>query len=95
MRYTVRLRSGDFTKAATLAGLRSDYARSKAMGVHRSTVTRVLAGELRPGAAFIAGALTALHPLDFTDLFEIVEQSPAPKPSVRATVVNLPENSTK
>ncbi|GAA3847038.1 hypothetical protein GCM10022243_11420 [Saccharothrix violaceirubra] len=77
MRYTVRLRSGDFTKAATLAGLRSDYARSKAMGVNRSTVTRVLAGELRPGAAFIAGALAALHPMDFKDLFEVIEHGPA------------------
>ncbi|MBB4963525.1 transcriptional regulator [Saccharothrix violaceirubra] len=61
-----------FDKATRLAGHRSDYSASKAMGVNRSTVTRVRAGELHPGPAFIAGALLAFAPMTFEDLFECV-----------------------
>ncbi|QQQ80255.1 transcriptional regulator [Saccharothrix sp. 6-C] len=71
MPYTIKLRTDVFTKAARLAGFRSDYALAKAMGVNRSTVARVLGGELQPGPAFIGGALTALAPMQFEDLFEI------------------------
>lgn len=74
---TIRLREDAFTKARKLAGFHSDYALAKAMGVNRSTVTRVLTGRLQPGPAFIGGALTALTPLQFNDLFDIV---PATKP---------------
>ncbi|XVS62094.1 transcriptional regulator [Actinosynnema sp. CA-299493] len=66
----VALRIDVFTKAARLAGFRSDYKLAKAMGLNRSTVTRVLSGDLRPGPAFIAGALIALPPMSFEDLFE-------------------------
>ncbi|WP_433268058.1 transcriptional regulator [Actinosynnema sp. CS-041913] len=69
---TIRLRTKAFAKAALLAGYPSDYALAKAMEVNRSTVGRVLSGELRPGPAFIGGALTALAPMQFDDLFEIV-----------------------
>ncbi|WP_121010755.1 helix-turn-helix domain-containing protein [Saccharothrix australiensis] len=69
---TIRLRTAAFAKAALLAGYPSDYALAKAMGVNRSTVARVLNGELRPGPAFIGGALTALAPMQFEDLFEVV-----------------------
>ena len=69
---TIKLRTDFFTKAARLAGYRSDYALAKAMDVNRSTVARVLSGELQPGPAFIGGALTALAPLQFHDLFEVV-----------------------
>ncbi|MER5267106.1 transcriptional regulator [Actinosynnema sp. NPDC002837] len=71
MPYTIKLRTDVFTKAARLAGFRSDYALAKAMDVNRSTVARVLGGDLQPGAAFIGGALTALAPMQFDDLFEI------------------------
>ncbi len=72
MSKTIRLRTKSFTKAALLAGFVSDYALAKAMDVNRSTVARVLSGELNPGPAFIGGALTALAPMQFEDLFEIV-----------------------
>ncbi|GAA3881805.1 hypothetical protein GCM10022243_52950 [Saccharothrix violaceirubra] len=72
MAHTIRLRGGAFTKAVQLAGFGSDYALSKAMEVNRSTVTRVRSGELQPGPAFIAGALVALSPMQFDDLFEVV-----------------------
>ncbi|WP_415365285.1 transcriptional regulator [Saccharothrix sp. BKS2] len=55
-----------------LARFESDYALAEAMKVNRSTVLRVRAGSLRPGPAFIGGALTALAPMVFDDLFEIV-----------------------
>lgn len=72
MPHTIRLRTDIFTKATRLAGFRSDYALAKAMDVNRSTVARVVSGELQPGPAFIGGALVALAPMQFEDLFEVV-----------------------
>lgn len=72
MPYTVRLRTASFTKSMTLAGIKSDYALAKTMRVNRSTVMRVRTGQLQPGPAFIAGALVALAPMQFDDLFEVV-----------------------
>lgn len=71
MPHTVKLRTFEFVQAARSARLHSDYALAQAMGVNRSTVTRVIKGELPPGPAFIGGALTALRG-QFDDLFEIV-----------------------
>nr|WP_073889505.1 transcriptional regulator [Saccharothrix sp. CB00851] len=71
-RYTVELRTDQFSKAVALAGFKSDYALAKQMHVARSTVMRVCAGHLKPGPAFIGGALTALAPMSFEDLFEVV-----------------------
>ncbi|MFT7839515.1 transcriptional regulator [Saccharothrix sp. BKS2] len=68
----MRLRGEAFGKAVRLARFESDYALAEAMKVNRSTVLRVRAGSLRPGPAFIGGALTALAPMVFDDLFEIV-----------------------
>jgi hypothetical protein len=71
MPYTVTLRTEVFVVAAKVAGYRSYFALAKAMGVQRSTVKRVLDGSLHPGPAFIAGALTALPPATFEQLFRI------------------------
>ena len=71
MQYTVKLRAASFAKAVTLARITSDYALAKRMGVNRSTVMRVRMGRLQPGPAFIAGALVALAPMQFDDLFEV------------------------
>ncbi|MBB5955877.1 hypothetical protein FHS29_002458 [Saccharothrix tamanrassetensis] len=68
----ILLRTKTFRTAANLAGYYSDYALAKAMTVNRSTVKRVQSGDLRPGAAFIGGALIALKPMTFEDLFEVV-----------------------
>ncbi|GAA3460352.1 hypothetical protein GCM10018963_23650 [Saccharothrix longispora] len=70
--YGVALRLDAFDKAVRLAGFKSDYLLARKMRVDRSTVSRVRNGNLRPGTAFIAGALRVLHPLDFEDLFEVV-----------------------
>lgn len=72
MSYVIRLRRDAFAKAARLAGYTSDYALAHAMSVNRSTVSRVKAGQLAPGTAFIGGALATLAPMDFSDLFEVV-----------------------
>ncbi|MBB4962683.1 transcriptional regulator [Saccharothrix violaceirubra] len=72
MQYTIRLRREMFRKAKRLAGFPSDSAVAKAIGVHRSTVKRILDGEIYPGPAFIAGMIMAFSPLRFDDLFEIV-----------------------
>lgn len=71
MPHTILLRTTAFAKAARLAGFSSDYALANAMDLNRSTVTRVRKGDLNPGPAFIGGALTALAPMLFDDLFEI------------------------
>lgn len=76
MSYTIRLRALAFETAARRAGFRSDYALAKAMEVNRSTVTRVRGGDLHPGPAFIGGALKALSPLRFDDLFVITTSGP-------------------
>ncbi|MEU6148477.1 hypothetical protein ABZ816_00600 [Actinosynnema sp. NPDC047251] len=75
MPHTIRLRTDMFARAAKLAGFRSDYGLAKAMDVNRSTVARVGSGELQPGPAFIGGALVALAPMRFDDLFEVVPAS--------------------
>ncbi|TQM80589.1 hypothetical protein FHX81_2926 [Saccharothrix saharensis] len=71
-RYSVALKADQFSKAVALAGFKSSYALAKEMHVARSTVMRVRAGHMTPGPAFIGGALTALAPMSFDDLFEVV-----------------------
>lgn len=80
MPHTIRLRTDTFVKAVRLAGFRSDYALAKAMDVNRSTVARVVSGQLQPGPAFIGGALITLTPMQFDDLFEIVLAGAPPSP---------------
>ncbi|GAA3853751.1 hypothetical protein GCM10022243_19200 [Saccharothrix violaceirubra] len=75
MPHTIRLLTNIFARTAQLAGFHSDYGLAKAMGVNRSTVARVVSGDLQPGPAFIGGALVALAPMQFDDLFEV---APAP-----------------
>ncbi|MFD7660156.1 hypothetical protein ACFV4N_39775 [Actinosynnema sp. NPDC059797] len=66
MPHTIRLRTEPFTKAMRLAGFHSDYALARAMDLNRSTVTRVLTGQLHPGPAF-------------TDLFDTTHTNPKPR----------------
>jgi hypothetical protein len=70
---TVVLRTGPLVKHRKKSGLVDDTRLASAMRMHRTTVTRVVAGEMRPGVAFIAGALTAFPDLRFDDLFEIAQ----------------------
>ncbi|WP_367132388.1 transcriptional regulator [Saccharothrix sp. HUAS TT1] len=70
-KFAVFLRADSFGRAMALAGFRSEYALAKAMGLNRASVKRVRTGESMPGPGFIAGALKALAPMVFEDLFEV------------------------
>ncbi len=69
--HRVVLRDAAFRTYATARGLTTPAAIAAAMRVHRTTVTRVLAGQLGVGADFIAGALAAFPAAEFKDLFAI------------------------
>lgn len=62
--YRIKLRRAELDQARKAAGLDSDYALARAIGVNRSTVARVLAGDLQPGAAFIAGVVAVFARFD-------------------------------
>lgn len=68
--YGIRLRKEELDQACKAAGLKSDYAVARAIGVNRSTVTRVFAGDLQPGSAFIAGVVAVFARFD--RYFEVV-----------------------
>ncbi|GAA3856426.1 hypothetical protein GCM10022243_22050 [Saccharothrix violaceirubra] len=74
-RKRVRLRGeGEaFRTFARQAGYRSDNALSLAIGLNRSTVTRVCDGDLHPGACFVAGVLSVFDTVLFHVLFEIID----------------------
>ncbi|MFC6093959.1 transcriptional regulator [Saccharothrix lopnurensis] len=92
MPYTIHLHVDFFVASMRSRGFSSDASVARAMEVNRSTVTRVLAGELRPGRAFIGGALTALAPLTFDDLFTVVKvPRDASDPGRRRTATRHPK----
>ncbi|MGW1679353.1 transcriptional regulator [Saccharopolyspora sp. NPDC002376] len=72
---TIRLRVDRLSEYRTRAGLHTNYALAKAMGVHQSTVDRVLDGNRSDrrniGPAVIAGILIAFAETgaQFEDLF--------------------------
>ncbi|OZM74024.1 transcriptional regulator [Amycolatopsis antarctica] len=68
----LRPKPDQFRKACELHGIPSDSALARAMDIHRTTVARVLAGDLVPGGAFIAGALYAFPALTVDALFDNV-----------------------
>lgn len=54
-------------------GLDLDKDLAMALGVSKSTVSRIVRGEAAPGVGFIAAALQTF-PVKFEDIFEIVEK---------------------
>jgi len=68
----IRLRAEQFRQHARRQGLKSDSASAAYLGMNRSTVRRVLNGEITPGERMIAAALAAFPELTFDDLFEVV-----------------------
>ncbi|MFT7836952.1 helix-turn-helix transcriptional regulator [Saccharothrix sp. BKS2] len=68
--YRIRLRRDELDRACEAAGLNSAYALARVIGMNRSTVTRILAGDLQPGAAFIAGVVAVFARFD--RYFEVV-----------------------
>lgn len=72
MAASIALRTSQFRKYTAIAGMATDDAKAKALGVDPATLSRVLKGRCAPGARFIAGTLSAFPELDFEDLFEVV-----------------------
>jgi hypothetical protein len=72
----LRLRVGQLQKHARRLGLDpNNQAIATHLGVSRTTVKRMLSGELAPGERFIARTLAAFPDLKFDDLFEVVEDA--------------------
>jgi transcriptional regulator with XRE-family HTH domain len=66
----VRLRRDKFETYCAQHGLRSLSDRADFIGVHFTTVGRIMRGDLDPGTTFIATATKAFG-VGFDDLFEI------------------------
>lgn len=73
MTTTLRLRTRQLDKYMRLSGIESRAELARRMGMATSSVTRVLAGQSRPGQAFLSGLMRAFPDLDFEDLFEVVD----------------------
>jgi hypothetical protein len=78
MAATIRLRTAQFEKFCKLKGLKTQADKAQFLKVTEPTVGRIVKGERRPGEAFIAGVLNAFPELDFSDLFEVVDDEQVP-----------------
>jgi hypothetical protein len=70
---TIRIRAAQLDVARRVGGLTSNRALAAAMGVHPSTVGRILNGELGIGSDVVAGFLRAFPALTFEQIFEVVD----------------------
>jgi len=71
---TVRVRAAQLRRHAVRAGLKTDAEIASALGVNRTTVLRMLAGDdWTPGPRVIGGVLLAFPDRSFGDFFEVVE----------------------
>jgi len=72
----LRLRVEQLQKHAKRLGVDpSNQAIARHLRISRTTVKRMMSGELAPGERIIAKTLTAFPDLKFDDLFEIVESA--------------------
>jgi transcriptional regulator with XRE-family HTH domain len=68
----LRLRAEQLAKYRRLAGIETDDALAKRMGVDPGNLSRVLRGRQSPGPKFIAALVAAFPGMDLDDLFEVV-----------------------
>lgn len=68
----LKLREDNLAKFRRLAGIKTDDALAKRMGVDPATVHRVLRNKSVPGPRFIAGLMDVFGTECFSDLFELV-----------------------
>ncbi|MFC5993518.1 transcriptional regulator [Pseudonocardia hispaniensis] len=68
---TIRIRAERLDLARRAAGLVTDTALADAMGIHKASVSRTLAGKSQLGGNFIGGLLRAFPGLTFEDLFTL------------------------
>lgn len=68
----LRLRAQQLAKYRRLAGIETDDALAKRMGIDPGNLSRVLRGKQAPGPKFIAALVAAFPGMDLDDLFEVV-----------------------
>ena len=77
-RPTVRLRTSQFRRYAKEAhGLSTDIEIAERAGLARTTVFRLLRGDVSPGERIIATLLTAFPDRHFEDIFEVTHEDAA------------------
>lgn len=70
----LQLKSSGIQKVKETGVARSDRAVARLFGVDPATLSRVIRGQAEPSNRLIAGALSALGPSWFNDLFEVKEE---------------------
>ena len=73
MTTTLRLRTRQLDKYMRLSGITTRAELARRMGMATSSVTRVLAGQSRPGETFVSRLISAFPDLEFDDLFEVID----------------------
>lgn len=66
----MQTRNDELAKRCKEAGIKNDYDLAHRVGVHVTTIRRLLAHQVEPSARFISGLLKALPGAKFDDLFE-------------------------
>ena len=74
-RTVVRLRTAQFRRYAEARGLSTDVEIAAHTGLTRTTVFRLLRGDVDPGERIIAAFLTAFPDRHFEDIFEVVPRN--------------------
>jgi len=68
----IRLRADQLGKYRGVAGIKTDDALARRMGMDPASVSRVLRGTAAPGPKFIGALVGAFPGLSIDDLFEVV-----------------------
>lgn len=76
---SLRFRADQFRRYATAQGLAADAEIATATGLDRSTVGRLLRGEVAPGHRIIAAILAAFPDRRFEDFFEVRAAAAQPR----------------
>lgn len=73
---SVRFRTAQFRRLAEAKGHRTDMELASLTGLDRTTMFRLMKGEIAPGERIIANVLLAFPDRRFEDFFEVAEGSP-------------------
>jgi plasmid maintenance system antidote protein VapI len=71
---SISLRTEQLEKYRALSGLTTATALAARMGVHESTVRRVLSGDVALSTDFVARLLGTFPSLEFADLFTVTTE---------------------
>lgn len=74
---TLHLRTEALAKYRKIAGIETNDALAKRMGIDAGNLSRVLTGKQAPGTKFIASLVAAFPGLELDDLFEVVMEDAA------------------